>query len=253
MKELEFPKDFDWQMWINRWDRMQEKYIPQRSERFDIIVKLVRETQDNIDRILDLGCGTRTLMLEMLKAFHNSKVLGIDFDPTLLPLARNRLVSFGNRVHIILDDLRKLNWLEQIPKSIDAVISATALHWMKPDELIKLYVQLAKILKPGGIFLNADHVGSNNNKIQKVWQKHKEEMICQCQSEAWEDFWSGYMSVLGLETTQVCQRVLGGWEGGFEDGMPLAWHFDRLKDVGFESVDCFWRCDCDAVYGGIKK
>ncbi len=106
--------------WINRWDRMQERYIAKRSERFEIMVQLVCETQNSIRYILDLGCGTGSLMLEMLKTFPDSKVFGIDFDPTLLPLARKRLGSFGNRLHIILDDLRKPNWLEQIPESIDA-------------------------------------------------------------------------------------------------------------------------------------
>ena len=254
MTVIKFPEEFDWQMWINRWDRMQERYIAKRSERFEIMVQLLRETQGSIRRILDLGCGTGSLMLEMLKAFPDAKVFGIDFDPTLLPLARKRLGSSGNRVHIILDDLRQPNWLEQIPEPIDAVVSATALHWMHPDELINLYGQLAKILRPGGIFLNADHVGSVNNQIQKAWQKHQEESRNQEENcETWEGFWADYMAALGLGTTQVCQRVLGGWEGGIEDGMPLKWHFDKLKDAGFESVDCFWRYDCDAIYGGIRQ
>jgi len=253
MKDITFSKDFDWQMWINRWDRMQERYIAKRSERFEITVQMVRQTQDNISNILDLGCGTGSLMLEMLKAFPDVGVFGIDFDPTLLPLARKRLCLFDNRAHINLDDLRKPNWLEQIPKPIDAVVSATALHWLRPEELAKLYSQITKILKPGGIFLNADHVGSNNNKIQKVWQKHKEQTSFEHNGETWEHFWSDYMSALGLDTTQICQRVLGGWDGGIEGGMPLQWHFDKLKDAGFESVDCFWRWDCDAIYGGMKK
>jgi hypothetical protein len=35
-------------------------------------------------------------------------------------------------------------------------------------------------------------------------------------------------------------------------GLPLAWHFDRLRESGFAQVDCLWRCDGDAIYGGIK-
>ena len=254
MQEIKVPEGFDWQMWINRWDRMQERYIAKRSERFEIIVQLVHETQSNIRCILDLGCGTGSLMLETLKTFPDVKVFGIDFDPTLLPLARKRLAAFGNRVHIILDDLRQPNWLEQIPESIDAVVSATALHWMQPDELVCLYSQFAKMLRQGGIFLNADHVGSDNNQIQKAWQKHQEESRNQEKTrETWENFWADYMAALGLDTTQICQRVLGGWEGGIEDGMPLTRHFDNLKSAGFVSVDCFWRCDCDAIYGGLKR
>src|SRR3989339_1394799 len=101
MQELKMPRNFDWRIWINRWDKMQERYIAKRSERFEIMTRLIRDTQDNITNILDLGCGTGSLMLEMLKAFPQAEVFGVDFDPTLLPLARKRLDSFGGRVHII--------------------------------------------------------------------------------------------------------------------------------------------------------
>jgi hypothetical protein len=34
-------------------------------------------------------------------------------------------------------------------------------------------------------------------------------------------------------------------------GVPLAWHFDKLRAAGFTCVDCFRRLDCDAIYGGL--
>lgn len=253
MQEIKVPEDFDWQKWINRWDKMQQRYIAGRSERFEVMAQLIRETQGSVGYILDLGCGTGSLMLEMLKNFPKTRVFGIDFDPTLLPLACKRLDSFGDRVHIILDDLRESNWREQICGPLDAVVSATALHWMRPEELAKLYGRLAEILRPGGIFLNADHAGSDNSKIQSTWRRRKEQMGREYGGETWEHFWSDYMSSLGLETTRIRQRVMGGWEGGIEDGMPLTWHFDKLKNAGFVSVDCFWRYGGDAIYGGIKE
>jgi hypothetical protein len=55
-----------------------------------------------------------------------------------------------------------------------------------------------------------------------------------------------------MDAQRIDERLLGDWEGGIEDGLPLAWHLDALRASGFRSVDCFWRCDCDAIYGGIK-
>ena len=72
-------------------------------------------------------------------------------------------------------------------------------------------------------------------------------------AEDWGGFWNAYAEALGLDVSQIHERVIGGWEGGVEQGLPLAWHFDRLKESGFASVDCFWRCDCDAVYGGLMR
>jgi SAM-dependent methyltransferase len=254
VRQIRYPKGFDWQIWVDRWDNMQQGYLVKRTERFEVMTRLIRETQDSIVRIVDLGCGTGSLMLEMLEAFPKVELTGVDFDPTLLPLARNRLTKFGDRVNLLLEDLRQDKWLQHLSGPADTVVSATALHWFKPDELADLYGKIAKILHVGGIFLNADHVDSENKHIQRAWKEHREEMLNQQQSaggEDWEFFWAEYMAALGLDPQEIHQRVLNSWEGGVEEGMPLTWHFDKLKSAGFTNVDCFWRCDCDAIYGGI--
>ena len=253
VKEIKYPEGFDWQAWVDRWDRMQQRYLVKRTERFEVMTHLIRETQDPIVRIVDLGCGSGSLMLMMLEAFPNVELIGIDFDPTLLPLARNRLTKFGDRATLLLEDLRRDKWLKHLCEPVNAVVSATALHWFESDELKRLYSQIAKTLCPGGIFLNADHIGSENKQIQQAWEKHREKMLNQKNTggEDWEVFWTEYMAALGLETREIHQRVLNNWEGGVEEGMPLNWHFDKLKAAGFANIDCFWRCDCDAIYGGI--
>lgn len=253
LHEISFPDEIDWQHWCSRWDHMQERYIVRRNERFEIMIRMVQATQENVVQILDLGCGTGSLMLEMLKAFPQAKLIGIDFDPTLLPLARKRLAEFSNRVKLILADLRRDNWLTQLEMPIDVVVSVTSLHWFKPNELTELYAHIGQILRLGGIFLNADHVGSENTRIQSEWEDHREKMRNEqkdAKGEDWENFWKSYMGVLGIETWEIHQRVLNNWEGGVEEGMPLAWHFDKLQAAGFKNIDCFWRCDCDAIYGG---
>ncbi|WP_366521110.1 class I SAM-dependent methyltransferase [Lapillicoccus sp.] len=40
----------------------------------------------------------------------------------------------------------------------DAVLSSTALHWLPAEALSGLYRDLAQLLRPGGVFLNADHL-----------------------------------------------------------------------------------------------
>jgi hypothetical protein len=66
------------------------------------------------------------------------------------------------------------------------------------------------------------------------------------EADDWDGFWDAYLHALG-----AAPRKAGGWEGGVEVGLPLAWHLDVLRACGFRAVDCFWRCDCDAIYGGV--
>lgn len=256
MTECDFPVDIDWQYWVQRWDRMQERYLMKRPERFAIIVQTIGSMRKTVGPVLDLGCGTGSLMLKILENFPESSVTGIDFDPTLLPLARQRLESFGERAKLVLADLREDSWIELLPRSMDAVVSATALHWFKPQELANLYHKIAEVLRPDGIFLNADHVGNDNPGIQKVWQENREKMRAEQangQADSWDSFWEDYTKALGTDAREINQRVISRWDGGFEEGMPLYWHFEKLRESGFHNVDCFWRCDCDAIYGGILK
>ncbi|MHC4397007.1 MAG: class I SAM-dependent methyltransferase [Planctomycetota bacterium] len=253
--KFDFPVDIDWVEWIERWDCMQDGSIVQREERFDLIVRLINDTQQSVLRVVDLGCGTGSLMLPVLEKFAEAQVLGVDFDPTLLGLAERRLASFGERVQLIQTDLRDESWMRFMSAPIDAVVSATALHWFSTDELIKLYGQLGKIIRPGGIFLSADHTGSNRREIQKGWEHHREKMLREegnSNADDWEGFWDAYARALKIDVKEFRKKLTEPWRGS-EEGMPLEWHFEKLRASGFEAVDCFWRLDCDAIYGGIRQ
>ena len=253
VREIVPPNGFDWQHWVDRWDRMQERYLVKRAERYTTLVRMIRDTQGPVSRILDLGCGPGSLMLTLLEAFPQAKVLGIDFDPAMLLLARERLAGYGERARLFCADLRTDAWYADLAP-VDAVVSATALHWLTACELAALYRQFARVLCPGGILMNADHVGSDCPPIQRAWERHRQEMRQQAESigaDDWDSFWEAYARAFGLSARQIHQRVPGVWEGGVEEGLPLAWHLDVLRKCGFRSVDCFWRCDCDAIYGGI--
>ena len=249
------PADLDWQAWVDRYDRMQERYLVGRAERFETIVRVIRATQGQVRRVVDLGCGPGSLTHAVLEAFPRARVVGIDFDPAALWLAKARLDRFGERASVITADLRAPSWMDLINPPVDAVISSTALHWLIEDQLDELYGQIARVIRPGGIFLNADHAASDSAQIQSEWEDHRTIMRAASAdewSDDWGGFWAAYMSALGLEPGETRERLIAEWSGGIEDGMPLAWHFDRPRAHGFAHVDCFWRRDCDAVYGGIR-
>ena len=234
---------------------MQERYLVRRKERIQLLVALTGRTVSPVRSVIDLGCGTGSLMQPFLEAFPRAKVYGIDFDPVLLPLAEERLRSHGRRARIVLGDLRGAEWLKEIPSPVDAVVSATALHWLGERELSMLYRRIGGVLRHGGLFANADHVASLQPRLQKFWEQSRAAMRRRESrtGEKWEEFWMAYTKAVGLSGQRdKAQRVLGGWKEGVEKGMPLEWHFAKLKAGGFSQPECFWRCDCDAIYGAFR-
>jgi SAM-dependent methyltransferase len=242
------------QQWIERWDRMQERYLVARAERFDRMVRIVRAIQADPKTILDLGCGTGSVSFRMAEAFPNCRIVSVDMDFTLLPLARSRCAGMEDRVSFVEVDLRSPSWVEQVPRDCSAVVSATALHWFNPSQLRTLYFALPQVMAPGALLVNADHVGSDAGGIQRMWEESRDRMrlLSDSRGEDWSGFWREYLAELGPEVSQRRQEVLRPWQG-IESGLPLWWHLNVLQEAGFEGVDCFWRLDCDVIYGGIKK
>jgi SAM-dependent methyltransferase len=246
--------DLDWAAWVARWDRMQARYLPLRDARFALLVRLVRAMQPQPAHLLDLGCGTGSLTLALLEAFPHAEVWGLDLDPTLLALARARLAGFGARVHLVEADLRTPAWQVALPHRVEGVVSATALHWLTIEQLARLYGELARALRPGGVFLNADHVGSSSGAITDAWKAQRDDLLAregQAQADDWDSFWEAYGRALGPDVVAERQRLLGPWVGS-EEGLPLTWHLDQLRAQGFVGVDCFWRLAGDAIYGGLR-
>lgn len=259
MEELRYiqrPAGIDWDYWIDRWDRMQERYIAKRSERFDTIIWLVSAINPSPTRILDIGCGTGSLSLRLLESFPKTEIFCVDIDPTMLWIAERLKNNYRSRVRIHRNDLRDSNWVEDFPLAFDAIVSVTALHWLNENQLGQLYRQTSYLLNNGGIFLNADHVGSDSPKIQRYWEHHRDMMRSDENNHPgndWDSFWVDYTKALGVDVDKIRSPLFENRESGPEEGLPLSWHLDRLREANFAIVDCYWRCDGDAIYGGIKR
>lgn len=254
--DLKRPDDLDWHTWLDRHDRMQERYFVRRDERYELIARLIGETQDHPIRVLDLGCGAGSLILSVLEALPQAEVMGIDFDPTALWLSGARLEGFGKRCRLIMTDFLDASWPRTVDGSLAAVITSQTLHMLDAGQVEALYDQIADVLRPGGIFLCADHARSDSPAIQRAWERQRSEVLAPKPNQAgddWDGFWQAYSEALGVDISEIHGHLYGGRRRRKKERLPLAWHFSRLLDSGFRSAECFWRREYDAVYGGERS
>lgn len=146
---------------LQAWDAQQKVYIEFREERtrcmMDVLAGLAREL-DHPLRVLDVCCGPGSLSNAVTQRFGDASCVGIDRDPVLMRLFRET-TPHPDRIEIVDVDLREPGWAARwAEEPFDAAVSATALHWFEPDELTRVHQDIASVLAPGGILLNADHL-----------------------------------------------------------------------------------------------
>jgi ubiquinone/menaquinone biosynthesis C-methylase UbiE len=106
--------------------------------------------------VLDAGCGTGRLTVELLEALPGGRVVGADLSQNMLGSAREHLVPrFGKRVRLVACDLLYLPF-EGI---FDGIVSTAAFHWVLDHD--RLFASLRQALVPGG-WLEAQCGGGPN-------------------------------------------------------------------------------------------
>ena len=115
---------------------------------------LVEQAQVGMNqRVLDLACGTGTLTILLKKAAPAAEIWGVDGDPKILKLAREkaRLGDFEIR----FDEGMSFD-LPYADASFDRVVSSLFFHHLTPESKRKTLLEVRRILKTGGTLHVAD-------------------------------------------------------------------------------------------------
>ena len=250
----------DWQAWQRSWDRQQEFYLPDREERFRVMLDTVEALVGSEPKVLDLACGTGTISDRVLTRFPKAQSTGVDLDPALLTIARGYFAD-EDRVRFIDLDLRDSRWRERLPhQEYDAVLTATALHWLPTGELAQLYGQLAGVLRPGGVFMNADHMPDPTTpKINELLHAHDRERRAQehaSGAQDWTEWWHELAEVPAFaEVVAERYRIFDDPAKGDHSGdhmQSAAWHTEVLRNGGFAEARTVWAGPRDAMVLGLR-
>lgn len=179
------------------------KRIPRRDEGYAALLEFVPE---NATRVLDLGCGDGEVVGRVLAARPDAEAVAADFSEEMLRRVRERFVEALN-VRIVEHDLDAplpTDW-----GTFDVVVSGFAIHHVVDARKRALYAEVYDRLRPGGVFLNLEHVTSATPELHEA-----------------------FLATLGtaLEDDDPSNQLA-----------PVELQLEWLRDIGFEQVDCHWK------------
>jgi SAM-dependent methyltransferase len=158
------------------------------------------------------------------------------------------------RLRWVRADLRDPHWTEQLGEhTFDAVLSSTATHWLEHAALAALYQSLARLIRPGGVFLNFDgfplpHPASRIGEATKTIERTRQERALERGAEGWQDWWDAVRDEPALsdafaERDRIFPPAQGRIFSGSdrENGTTLDYHQTTLIEAGFAEADVVWR------------
>jgi tRNA (cmo5U34)-methyltransferase len=170
-----------------------------------------------VRRVLDLGTGDGRL-LALVKLDHPAATaVAIDFSPTMLEAAQKRFRG-DSAVTLMAHNLDR-----PLPElgNFDAVVSSFAIHHLTHQRKRELYAEVYRVLNPGGMFCNLEHVSSPTREMHDEFLRRI----------GWTP-----------ETEDPSNKLL-------EVEIQLGW----LREIGFVDVDCSWKWRELALLAGRKR
>lgn len=217
--------------------------IPLAETQLELIIKLVRAWCPAPRGVIDLGCGDGILGRSILQGFPSSRVWFVDFSDTMLAAAAKE-VGTNDRATVIKADFSAPAWSKPFAarQDIDLVVSGFAIHHQPDRRKEELFAEIYRLLAPGGLFLNLEHVASATGEIQSVFDDffidhlyahHRQSQPHKLRAEIAETYYGRpdkVENMLALVETQC------------------TW----LRRIGYKDVDCFFKILELALFGGRK-
>jgi len=110
-------------------------------------------------RILDIGCGTGTLVVQLKQQHADLEVAGLDPDPKALRRAKKK--ARHARVSVQLDQ----GFSDELPYesgTFDRVFSSFMFHHLEEQSRERTFREVVRVLKPAGLFHLLDFAGGKS-------------------------------------------------------------------------------------------
>ncbi len=149
-RPLIHPRVFDEEKWAISYAKRHAKLGKKIGKKY---ANFLSERGFKSGKILDSGCGSGAILIEMCRSLPNAEGIGVDLSEPLLKFARKSADEEGisNRVLFQKGDVESLPFDNDF---FDVVINANMLHIV--ENPVKMLNEIERVLAPKGEFILGD-------------------------------------------------------------------------------------------------
>jgi ubiquinone/menaquinone biosynthesis C-methylase UbiE len=124
-------------------------------------------------RVLDIGCGTGTLLVKLKQQYGAAQVVGLDPDPKAL---RRACIKAARAAVSVQFDQGFANELPYKRESFDHVFSSFVFHHLDKPERENMLKEVLRVLKPGGSLHFVDFIldDASPRLFDRLFRAHAE-------------------------------------------------------------------------------
>ena len=207
----------------------------------ETMLRLVSVAGAHPPDVLDLGCGDGVLLEAVFAAFPGARGVALDGSPAMLEKARERLAD--KQVQFLASDFNRPDWKDALPAdAYDAVVSGFAIHHSEHERKRELYAEIYALLRPGGVFVNIEHVASAGPVGETLFEAAYAENVVRFRRERGEE----------ITVEAVLEEMRTRPDKHANRLAPVETQLGWLGDIGFVDVDCYWKHFELAVLAGYR-
>jgi len=218
--------------------------IPLAHEQIGVMMSILKAREQPVENFLDLGCGDGILGATMLGDYPSARGVFVDFSEPMLEQAREQLKDYARQLAFENLDYGDPAWINSVQAHgpFDVVVSGYSIHHQPDVRKREVYREIYSLLKPGGWFVNIEHVSSAAQLNIDLFEHH-------------------YVSArYSIEKQNGGTRIFEQLAEEYKNRPDKAANIlattelqcDWLREIGYEEVDCYFRIFELAVFGGRK-
>jgi len=218
--------------------------IPLAAVQIDVLLTLIAKLKTNVSSFLDLGCGDGVLGRAILAKYPKARGVFLDFSDAMIRAAQAKRPKRKARLFFVKEDFGRSGWVRSVSRQgpFDLVVSGLSIHHQSDRKKKEIYTDIFHLLRPGGLFLNLEHVESATPRVKKVFDEVFVDSIYERLHRIDPSLDRGQVETKYYRNPLKEANILA----------PVETQCRWLRRIGFTDVDCYFKIFELALLGGLR-